>query len=129
EPAVWMPPNRPCSWIVAPIDQHPLEIQAAQLDEWEPIRFQWAANDVTRVASSRRCHQSSSRILESRKGMCFELPSPWNEADYTPTDFDACSHGSPGPENKTPDVADQVESDQPSSDLNATDDESKVSNI
>ncbi|GLE06482.1 hypothetical protein PINS_up015729 [Pythium insidiosum] len=129
EPAVWMPPNRPCSWIVAPIDQHPLEIQAAQLDEWEPIRFQWAANDVTRGRFVEALPPELVRVLESRKGMCFELPSPWNEADYTPTDLDTGSHGSPGPEYYTPDVADQVESDQPSSDLNATDDESKVSKI
>ncbi|KAJ0392120.1 hypothetical protein ATCC90586_012209 [Pythium insidiosum] len=74
EPAIWAPPARPCSWIVAPVGEHPLEAQAAQLDEWEPIRVQWAVNDQTRV-----------------------LPVAGAVEDYVPTSFDTSTTGSPGP--------------------------------
>ncbi|KAJ0390589.1 hypothetical protein P43SY_012037 [Pythium insidiosum] len=97
EPAIWAPPARPCSWIAAPVDEHPLEAQAAQLDEWEPIRVQWAVNDQTRGRFVEALVPELVAFLDARKGQCFSLPGPWDAEDYVPTSFDTNTTGSPGP--------------------------------
>ncbi|KAJ0388942.1 hypothetical protein P43SY_011970 [Pythium insidiosum] len=85
EPAVWAPPAPPCTWIVAPVDEHPLEAQAAKLDEWEPIRVQWAVNDQTRGRFVEALVPELVAFLDARKGQCFPLPGPWDAEDHVPT--------------------------------------------
>ncbi|KAJ0389263.1 hypothetical protein P43SY_010788 [Pythium insidiosum] len=74
-----------------------MEAQAAQLDEWEPIRVQWAVNDQTRGRFVEALTPELVAFLDARKGQCFPLPGPWDAEDHVPTSFDTSTTGSPGP--------------------------------
>ncbi|GLD98334.1 hypothetical protein PINS_up007031 [Pythium insidiosum] len=106
EPAIWFPPARPCYWIVAPLDQHPLEAQLARLDEWEPARVQWAVDDVSRGRFVEALVPELVALLDRRGGKCFELPAPWNDPDYAPSGYDDPTTGTPGPNYLVPDTGD-----------------------
>jgi hypothetical protein len=83
EPAFWYVPERPCSWIVGPVTEVSILDQLAELDELEPIRANWTTHPHRFVEA---LLPEQLELLDKNDDQCWELPDPWDAADYEPPD-------------------------------------------
>ncbi|GLE06676.1 hypothetical protein PINS_up016070 [Pythium insidiosum] len=97
EPALWHIPARPCPWLLTDPQAAggvPLDRQLKEVDQLEPIRTFFASAPARFVEA---LIPEQLPLLHSHRGTCFEVPVPWDRADYAPLPYSEATVGTPGP--------------------------------